>query len=109
MTRRGPTAVHFLPAPLETGATVDMEVDWQRRFDHMQQHSGKYFSLIIHCLVISKTQGGFPLVNVVHVTIQWPIVVHSERRGRKKRGRGEGEKGSGWNKRERVGKRKEKR
>ena len=48
MTRRGPTAVHFLPAPLETGATVDMEVDWQRRFDHMQQHSSKYFSLIIH-------------------------------------------------------------
>ena len=48
VTRRGPTAVHFLPAPLETGATVDMEVDWQRRFDHMQQHSGKYFSLIIH-------------------------------------------------------------
>ena len=96
VTRRGPTAVHFLQAPLETGATVDMEVDWRRRFDHMQQHSGIRFSLIIHtlhCLVILKTQWGFPLVNVVNVTIQWPTVVHSEGRGRGVgvRGWGEGE------------------
>jgi len=42
ITRRGSTAVHFLPSPLEVGTMVDMEVDWQRRFDHMRQHSGRY-------------------------------------------------------------------
>lgn len=45
--RRGPHAVHYvIPAaeessPLQTGSEVDMSVDWSRRFDHMQQHSGK--------------------------------------------------------------------
>ncbi|NXN28678.1 AASD1 protein, partial [Nycticryphes semicollaris] len=40
VTRRGPEAVHFVPAPLEPGATVLLSLDWDRRFDHMQQHSG---------------------------------------------------------------------
>ena len=37
----GATAVHYLPRPLEVGAEVAVEVDWGRRFDHMQQHSGE--------------------------------------------------------------------
>ena len=31
-----------LPAALVTGATVSGEIDWQRRFDYMQQHSGQH-------------------------------------------------------------------
>lgn len=38
--RRGSTAVHFTQEPLKEGAQVEIEVDWGRRFDHMQQHSG---------------------------------------------------------------------
>jgi alanyl-tRNA synthetase len=34
--------VHVLSAPLEPGATVHGEVDWPRRLDHMQQHSGQH-------------------------------------------------------------------
>ena len=40
VSREGASAVHLLPQPLEEGAEVEMEVDWERRFDHMQQHSG---------------------------------------------------------------------
>lgn len=40
VTRRGAEAVHFVPAALEPGAEVLLSLDWERRFDHMQQHSG---------------------------------------------------------------------
>jgi alanyl-tRNA synthetase len=33
---------HRLAAPLSTGAEVHGEIDWTRRFDHMQQHSGQH-------------------------------------------------------------------
>ena len=34
--------VHVLDGPLEAGAHVRGVVDWTRRFDHMQQHSGQH-------------------------------------------------------------------
>jgi len=34
--------VHVLSAPLAAGAAVHGEVDWDRRFDHMQQHTGQH-------------------------------------------------------------------
>ena len=34
-------AVHYVEEPLEEGQEVHVEVDWSRRFDHMQQHSGE--------------------------------------------------------------------
>jgi alanyl-tRNA synthetase len=34
--------VHYLNGPLETGAVVTGEIDWARRFDLMQQHSGEH-------------------------------------------------------------------
>lgn len=33
---------HVLDGPLEVGATVKGVVDWTRRLDHMQQHSGQH-------------------------------------------------------------------
>jgi alanyl-tRNA synthetase len=33
---------HFTRKPLQTGTAVDGEVDWPRRLDHMQQHSGQH-------------------------------------------------------------------
>lgn len=40
--RQGAKAVHIADGPLEPGAKVDIELDWVRRFDHMQQHSGQH-------------------------------------------------------------------
>lgn len=34
--------VHVLGAPLAAGASVAGSIDWARRFDHMQQHSGQH-------------------------------------------------------------------
>lgn len=33
---------HIVDGPLEPGATVKGVIDWPRRFDHMQQHSGQH-------------------------------------------------------------------
>ena len=41
--------VHFCSGPLTSGAQVTGEIDWQRRFDLMQQHSGEHIvSGLIH-------------------------------------------------------------
>ncbi|KAM4623575.1 alanyl-tRNA editing protein Aarsd1 isoform 2-T2 [Polymixia lowei] len=42
VTRQGAEAVHFVRSPLEVGQEVQLKVDWERRFDHMQQHSGQH-------------------------------------------------------------------
>jgi alanyl-tRNA synthetase len=33
---------HFARTPLSVGAQVQGQIDWQRRFDHMQQHTGQH-------------------------------------------------------------------
>ncbi len=38
--RRGTVAVHFLAGELQPGSVVRQSLDWNRRFDNMQQHSG---------------------------------------------------------------------
>ena len=40
--RKGGDAIHYFPAPLDPGTEVELHVDWCRRWDHMQQHSGMY-------------------------------------------------------------------
>ena len=43
--RDGVQAVHFLPGssmPFAVDAEVEVSVDWERRFDHMTQHSGQH-------------------------------------------------------------------
>jgi alanyl-tRNA synthetase len=39
---RGGEIVHVLDRALQPGSTVDGHVDWERRFDHMQQHHGQH-------------------------------------------------------------------
>lgn len=36
------TVIHLCDAPLEVGTMVSGTIDWERRFDHMQQHSGEH-------------------------------------------------------------------
>ncbi|KAH0626985.1 hypothetical protein JD844_002333 [Phrynosoma platyrhinos] len=42
VTRQGPDALHFIQTPLEPESEVQLVLDWDRRFDHMQQHSGQH-------------------------------------------------------------------
>ena len=39
---QGEQILHLCDAPLEVGSTVKGAIDWARRFDHMQQHSGEH-------------------------------------------------------------------
>lgn len=41
--------IHLCDAPLEVGAEVEGEIDWARRFDHMQQHSGEHIVSGLTC------------------------------------------------------------
>ena len=46
---RGEEVVHLCESPLETGSTVEGSIDYERRFDLMQQHTGEHIvSGIIH-------------------------------------------------------------
>ncbi|CAH0730032.1 unnamed protein product, partial [Brenthis ino] len=40
--RKGDEALHFTRERLEVGTDVVQKIDWGRRFDHMQQHSGQH-------------------------------------------------------------------
>lgn len=40
--RKDGKAIHVVQSPIEVGTEVDMKVDWNRRYDHMQQHSGQH-------------------------------------------------------------------
>ncbi|CAH0584525.1 unnamed protein product [Chrysodeixis includens] len=40
--RKGEEALHFVKEPLAEGTIVHQRLDWDRRFDHMQQHSGQH-------------------------------------------------------------------
>ena len=39
---QGEDILHLCDGPLEVGSTVEGSIDWARRFDHMQQHSGEH-------------------------------------------------------------------
>ncbi|ELT94039.1 hypothetical protein CAPTEDRAFT_173422 [Capitella teleta] len=40
--RDGAKVLHLLPTPLDPGSEVKVKVQWDRRWDHMQQHSGQH-------------------------------------------------------------------
>ena len=42
VTEAGERVLHHTNQPLEVGSQVTVTVDWPRRFDHMQQHSGEH-------------------------------------------------------------------
>lgn len=49
VSERGEEIVHRVTAPLSVGSEAVMAVDWDRRFDLMQQHSGEHLiSGVIH-------------------------------------------------------------
>ncbi|MGI6075374.1 MAG: alanyl-tRNA editing protein [Pyramidobacter sp.] len=47
--RRDGAIVHLTGEPIEAGTEVHCKIDWQKRFDHMQAHSGEHIvSGLIH-------------------------------------------------------------
>ena len=76
---------HTCGGPVEPGATVEGSIDWPRRFDHMQQHSGEHILSGLLCSLYDCDNVGFHL-GADTVTIDynreltWEQVLEAERR-----------------------------
>lgn len=76
---------HTCDAPVETGVAVEGSIDWPRRFDHMQQHSGEHILSGLLCSLYDCDNVGFHL-GADTVTIDynreltWEQVLEAERR-----------------------------
>ncbi len=76
--------VHTCPAPLEPGTMVTGLLDWARRFDHMQQHSGEHIISGILCRLHHCDNVGFHLgaetVTIdYNADISWEQALEAER------------------------------
>lgn len=66
--------VHLCGGPLDPGETVDGEIDWSRRFDLMQQHSGEHIvSGVIHRLYGYHNVGFHVGSDVMTIDFDGPI------------------------------------
>ena len=71
---KGGNIVHTCPAPLEIGKTVTGCIQWARRFDLMQQHTGEHIvSGIVHKLFGYQNSGFHIGADVVQVDFDGPI------------------------------------
>ena len=76
---------HTCGAPVEIGTEVEGSIDWPRRFDHMQQHSGEHILSGLLCALYDCNNVGFHL-GADTVTIDynreltWEQVLEAERR-----------------------------
>ena len=64
--------LHTVSAALEVGAAVTGEIDWARRFDHMQQHSGEHIISGILCADYHCDNVGFHLGADTAAVITYP-------------------------------------
>ena len=76
---------HKCAAPLPVGETVHGKLDWARRFDHMQQHSGEHIVSGMLCSAFHCDNVGFHLgadtVTIdYNADISWEQVQNIERR-----------------------------
>ena len=76
--------VHTCAAPVEPGAAAAGALDWARRFDHMQQHSGEHIISGVLCRLYHCDNVGFHLgaetVTIDYNTdISWEQALEAER------------------------------
>lgn len=76
---------HLCDAPLPVGAEVTGEIDWARRFDHMQQHSGEHIcsGLIcerFHCDNVGFHLGAETVTIDFNADVAWEELLELERR-----------------------------
>lgn len=70
----GERVLHRMTSSLEVGAQVSVEVDWPRRFDHMQQHSGEHLlSFAAKELFGAKNVGFHMAANYCTIDIDIPL------------------------------------
>lgn len=49
VSEKGEEIIHELEAPLEEGVLAEGVIDWKKRYDNMQQHTGEHiFSGLVH-------------------------------------------------------------
>ena len=53
------TVFHTVDIPVEIGAALPGAIDWDRRFDHMQQHSGEHIVSGMLCARFACDNVGF--------------------------------------------------
>ena len=76
--------IHTCAAPVEPGAVAAGALDWARRFDHMQQHSGEHIISGVLCRLYHCDNVGFHLgaetVTIDYNTdISWEQALEAER------------------------------
>lgn len=87
--RDGDRAVHDTTAALEIGSEVQVKLDWERRWDHMQQHSGQHlitavmeskcgFKTVSWCLGVGKSNKSFIELDAPKVSAQQLEVAEQE-------------------------------
>ena len=82
---KGGVIFHTCDRAVETGSTVTGTLDWARRFDHMQQHSGEHIISGILCADYHCDNVGFHLgADVVTIDynadISWEQALDAERK-----------------------------
>lgn len=77
--------IHRCDAPVTVGTRVRGDIDWTRRFDHMQQHSGEHIVSGMLCRAYQCDNTGFHLgadtvIIDYNADIPWEGVLEIERR-----------------------------
>ena len=77
--------LHICDGPLPAGETVHGAIDWERRFDHMQQHSGEHIvsgmlCSTYHCDNVGFHMGADTVTIDYNADIPWEGVLEIERR-----------------------------
>ena len=80
---KGGVITHTCNKSLTVGATVHGEIDWARRFDHMQQHSGEHIvsgmlCSAYHCDNVGFHMGADKVVIDYNTDISWEAVLEIE-------------------------------
>ena len=75
--------IHLCDRPLTAGASVSGKIDWARRFDHMQQHSGEHIcsGLIcarFHCDNVGFHMGADTVTIDFNADISWEELLEIE-------------------------------
>lgn len=74
---KGGEILHFCAGPLEAGAKVEGHIDWDRRFDLMQQHSGEHIVSGILCHKFGCDNVGFHIGHEL-VTIDFNTMLSTD-------------------------------
>ena len=82
---KGGVITHTCDGPLPVGETVHGAIDWARRFDHMQQHSGEHIVSGLLCAAYGCDNVGFHLgedtvIIDYNADIPWEGVVEIEKK-----------------------------